>query len=67
MCARRWEICLCMDYWKLNSIMVRDTFPLPETDKALQAVHSSNWFSSFDLAWGYLQLVMEENDIKRPH
>ena len=59
------EICLCMDYHKLNSIMVRDTFPLPRIDKALQAVHSSSWFSSFDLAQGYLQLAMEESNIKK--
>ena len=54
-----------MDYWKLNSITVRDDFPLPRVDEALQAVHSSNWFSSFDLVQGYLQLVMEESDIKK--
>ena len=59
------EICLCMDYRKLNSIMVRDAFPLPRIDEALQAVHSSNWFTSFDLAQGYLQLAMEESDIKK--
>ena len=56
-----------MDYCKLNSIMVRDTFPLPRIDEALQAIHSSNWFSSFDLAQGYLQLTMEDSDIKRQH
>ena len=61
------EIHLCMDYHKLYSIMVRDTFPLPRIDKALQAVHSSNWFLSFDLAQGYLQLAMEESNIKRQH
>ena len=61
------EICLCVDYCKLNSIMVRDAFPLPRIDEALQAVHSSNWFSSFDLAQGYLQLAMEESNIKRQH
>ena len=54
-----------MDYRKLNSIMVRDTFPLPRIDEVLQAVHSSNWFSSFDLAQGYLQLVVEGSDIKK--
>ena len=53
-----------MDYCKLNSITVRDAFPLPRIDEALQAVHSSNWFTSFDLAQGYLQLAMEESDIK---
>ena len=54
-----------MDYRKLNSITVRDAFPLPRIDEALQAVHSSNWFSSFDLAQGYLQLAMEESNIKK--
>ena len=59
------EIRLCLDYHKLNSIMVRDAFPLPRIDEALQAVHSSNWFSSFDLVQGYLQLATEESDIKK--
>ena len=54
-----------MDYRKLNSIAVRDAFPLPRIDEALQAVHSSNWFSSFDLTQGYLQLAMEESNIKK--
>ena len=62
---RTGEIHLCTDYQKLNSIMVRDAFPLPRINAALQAVQSSNWFSSFDLAQGYLQLAMEEGDIKR--
>ena len=59
------EIRLCMDYRKLNSIMVRDAFPLPRFDEALQAVHNSNCFSLFDLVQGYLQLAMEESDIKK--
>ena len=45
--------------------MGRDAFPLPRIDKALQAIHSSNCFSSFDLAEGYLKLAMEESSIKR--
>ena len=59
------EIYLCVDYHKLNSIMVRDAYSLPQIDKALQAIHSSNWFTSFDLTQGYLQLAMEDNDIKK--
>ena len=54
-----------MDYPKLNSITVRDAFPLPIIEEALQAVHSSNWFTSFDLAQEYLQQVMEESNIKK--
>ena len=56
-----------MDYQKLNSIMARDAFPLPRNDKAMQTVHSSNWFSSLDVGQGYLQLAMEESNIKRLH
>ena len=59
------DIHLCIDYPKLNSITVRDAFPLPKTDKGLQAVHSSNWFTSFTLAQGYLQLAMEEDNVKK--
>ena len=59
------EICLCIDYQRLNSIMVRETSPLQRIEEALQAVHRSNWFSSFDLAQGYLQLAMEGSDITK--
>ena len=59
------KICLCIDYQKLNSITVRDAFPLPRIDEALQAVHSSNWFTSLDLAQGYLQLAMEDGNIQK--
>ena len=59
------EIHLYIDYQKLNSITVRDAFLLPRIDKALQAVHSNNWFMSFDLAQGYLQLAMEDGNIQK--
>ena len=59
------EIRLCVDYRKLNSIVVRDAFPLPRIDEALQAVHNCQWFTSFDLAQGYLQMPVEEADIPK--
>ena len=55
------EICLCVDYRKLNSITIRDAFPLPHIDEALQMVHSSNVFTSFDLVQRYVQLTMAED------
>ena len=64
-CKKSGEICLCIGYQKLNSITVRDVFPLPIIDEALQAVHSSNWFMSFDLTQGYLQLAKEEGNIQK--
>ena len=53
-----------MDY-RVNSITNQDAFPLPHIDEALQVVHNCNVFTSFDLAQGYLQLAMAEDDIKK--
>ena len=54
-----------MDYRKLNSITIQDAFHLPHIDEALQAVHNCNVFTSFNLAQGYLQLAIAEDDIKK--
>ena len=40
--------------------------PLPRIDEALQAVHCSNWFTSFDLAKWYFQLAMEDEFTHMP-
>ena len=44
---------------------MHDSFPLPHVEEALQAVQAAVWFSSFDLAQGYLQMAMEEEDIEK--
>ena len=59
------EICLCIDFRALNAVTVRDSFPLPHIEEALQAVKSAMCFTSIDLAQGYLQLAMDEADIHK--
>ena len=50
---------------KTNAISIRDSFLLPRIEEALQAVQAAVWFTSFDLAQGYLQMAMEEADIPK--
>ena len=64
-CKKSGKIRLCVDFWKLNAISIRDSFPLPRIEEALQAVQAAVWFTSFDLAQGYLQMAMEEADIPK--
>ena len=52
---------------KLNPITIHGTFPLPWVYKALQTNHSNMCFSLLNIALGYLQLVIEEGDIKKDH
>ena len=59
------DIHLCVDFRALNAITVHDSFPLPQIEEALQAVKAAVWFTSFNLAQGYLQLAMSKADIHK--
>ena len=57
-CALR----VCCDFSGLNLKTVRDSFPLPLVDEALEALRSARLFSSLDLAHGFLQCALVEED-----
>ena len=59
------QICLCINFCKLNAISIRNSLPLPHVEEALQAVQAAVWFSSFDLAQGYLEMAMEKAVISK--
>ena len=40
-CKKTGEIHLCIDFWALNAVTIRDSFPLPQIEEALQAVKSA--------------------------
>lgn len=52
----------CIDYWRLNSIMVKDCHPLPRVNDTLDALASSLWFSTLDFSNGYWQVEVVEED-----
>ena len=54
-----------MDYRKLNEVTIKDAYPLPRIDDSLDALSSSKWFSSIDLASGYWQVEMNPLDCKK--
>ena len=50
----------CVDYWKLNSVMHADRWPLPRVDEILDDMKGSSEFTTIDLFQGYWQIKMDE-------
>ena len=52
----------CVDYRKLNSVTHRDAYPLPRIDATLDSLAGSTYFTTLDLASGYWQVKIEDQD-----
>ncbi|GFV90324.1 hypothetical protein TNCV_4380391 [Trichonephila clavipes] len=53
---------LCIDYRKLNEVMVSDTYPLPRIDDLLQEAKHIAYISTIDLKSGYHQVNVNPAD-----
>ena len=47
-----------MDYRRLNSLTIKDAYPLPRIDDSLRLLGNQQCFSTMDLASGYWQVAM---------
>ena len=52
----------CVDYRKLNSVTKKDKYPLPKIEDILNNLGKAQWFTSIDLASGYWQVQVAEED-----
>ena len=56
---------LCVDYRRLNSLTVKDAYPLPRIDDSLRLLGNQQWFYTMDLASGYWQVAMSPDAQKK--
>ena len=56
---------LCMDYRKLNQMIVKNQYRLPHIDDLFDQLGGSRYFSKINLRFGYHQLKIKEQDIPK--
>ncbi|SAL98364.1 hypothetical protein [Absidia glauca] len=60
---RSGDLRMVIDYRKLNSITVKDTYPLPLIDELLDSLGGAKIFSTLDAASDFWQIPMDEASI----
>jgi len=59
------KIRTCVDYRKLNSVTVKDAYPLPTTQECLDTIAGAKYFTSLDMTSGYNQIPVSKKDIPK--
>jgi hypothetical protein len=55
----------CGDYRPLNAQIRRDSFPMPLVEDVIDQLGSSAWFTALDLQFGFWQIRMASEDVKK--
>lgn len=55
------EARLCIDYRKLNNVIIKDRYPLPRIDDQLDRLRGCHYCTSLDLMSGYYQIPVADD------
>ncbi|GKG41810.1 hypothetical protein Tco_0473561, partial [Tanacetum coccineum] len=56
---------MCIDYWELNKLTIKNRYPLPMIDDLFDQLQGSSVYSKIDVRSGYHQLRVKDEDIPK--
>ncbi|GJX09570.1 putative reverse transcriptase domain-containing protein, partial [Tanacetum coccineum] len=56
---------MCIDYWELNKLIIKNLYPLPRIDDLFDQLQGSSTYSKIALRSGYHQLRVRDEDIPK--
>ncbi|QRW25741.1 Retrotransposable element Tf2 protein [Rhizoctonia solani] len=56
------KLCMCVDYWRLNSMTKKNVYPLPLPQNLIEKLQGAKIFSKFDLKAGYNLVQIKEGN-----
>ena len=56
---------MCMDYYQLNKLTLKNRYPLPQINDLFDQVKGATIFSKIDLRSGYHEIWIKDKDIHK--
>jgi len=53
---------LVQDYWALNSVTVKNKYPLPLISELVSQLHGARYFTKLDVCWGFNNICIKPGD-----
>jgi len=59
------KLCMCIEYYALNKITIKNNYPLPQIDDLFGRVNGVSYFSRINLKSSYYQIHVEDADVEK--
>ena len=56
------QLRFCCDFWYLNSVRVKDAYPIPRIDESLSKLGDAKFFTTLDLGSAFWQVPLRKQD-----